>query len=219
MKLLAIETATNVCSVVLKNKDGKLFEERSEVNGVHSENVFLFIQQLMDEHRFDIGDIETILWSEGPGSYTGLRIAASGIKGLLFERDIPLYGVNTLASFAMGIPHEQQSCGKIHAVIDARRKHLYYQSFLWHNGHLAAQDEPKIRSIKEIESRISPHEIVVGTGLNRLDEALLEQANSANENSISAHSLIQLYEAPQTDSLYRKVKAAAFSPKYYNEWK
>ncbi len=83
--ILALETATNVCSVVFRDDDGLMHEKRIEKRGTHSEQLFLFIEDLMDEHGFFISALEAVLVSEGPGSYTGLRISASAVKGLLFQ--------------------------------------------------------------------------------------------------------------------------------------
>src|SRR5699024_2547399 len=90
--LLALETATNVCSVAFCNEEGDVFEKRIDKRGSHSEQVFLFIEELMNEHDFKIEDLEAVLVSEGPGSYTGLRIGASAVKGLLFQSGVTLYG-------------------------------------------------------------------------------------------------------------------------------
>lgn len=217
--LLAIETATDVCSVVFKNKDGASFEKRSETKGSHSENMFLFIQELMKKYSFRIDDLNAVLVSEGPGSYTGLRIAASGVKGFLFGHNVPLYGVNTLASFAMAAINKHVGSLKIHSIIDARRKHLYHQSFSFQDDCLTADNEPEIRSIKKIQRLIQPNDVVIGTGLSRLDELQLEKVGLIDKNDISARSLIELYEMENKVSFFREVDPAEFSPQYYNKWK
>ena len=69
-----------------------------------------------------------VLLGAGPGSYTGLRVAASAVKGLLFGQDVTLFGVNTLAGFAAGM-NEFTGDQNVHVIIDARRTHVYTQSF------------------------------------------------------------------------------------------
>jgi tRNA threonylcarbamoyladenosine biosynthesis protein TsaB len=125
--ILAIETSTPVCSVALQNSAGRILEKRIEGRGVHSDHTFLFAEELMERADTSISGLEAVLFSNGPGSYTGLRIGAAAIKGLLFGREIPLFTFPTLLAFAAGAMGRQSS-GTIHAVIDARRNHLYYQS-------------------------------------------------------------------------------------------
>jgi tRNA threonylcarbamoyl adenosine modification protein YeaZ len=71
--ILAIETATNICSVCFQDNEGKVFEKRTERKGSHSELLFLFIRELMTEYSFKMSDLDSVLVSTGPGSYTGLR--------------------------------------------------------------------------------------------------------------------------------------------------
>lgn len=217
--LLALETATDVCSVVFKNENGEVFEKLSHTKGTHSENLFLFIDELMAAHSFKIKELNAALVSEGPGSYTGLRIAASGVKGLLLGSHVPLYGVNTLASFAMAATVKQPETTFIHSVIDARRKHLYHQSFSFKAGKLEALNAIEIRPIEKVEQMIEPEDVIIGTGLNRLNPAILQNAILMGEEAISSASLISLFEQTEANQFYRKVDAAEFSPKYYNQQK
>ena len=124
--ILAYETSTNICSVAFQNAEGEVFEKRIQGRSVHSDNLFLFTQQLTKEHDFKIEDLDAVLVSNGPGSYTGLRIAASAIKGIVFGKDVNLFACNTLASFAMA---KENNSRAIHSIIDARRTHVYHQAF------------------------------------------------------------------------------------------
>ncbi len=221
--LLGLETATNICSVAFQNEEREIFEKRSETHNSHSENLFLFIEGFLKEHDFNVSDLEAVLVSEGPGSYTGLRIAASGVKGLLFGGNVPLFGVNTLASFAMAaaravsnVSLETSEAPKIHSIIDARRKHLYHQSFRIKTGQLSAVEPIKVREIDEFEKMVQPHEVIIGTGLERIDESISQKVQLLDETTISAQSLIQLFEEDHTDSFYQKADPAAFSPEYYS---
>jgi tRNA threonylcarbamoyl adenosine modification protein YeaZ len=213
--ILAIETATDVCSVAFENDAGEIFESRAESRGSHSEKLFLFIKALMDEHEFTINDIEAVLVSEGPGSYTGLRIAASGVKGLLFGADTELYGVQTMASFAMAALEAEPSASRIHAIIDARREHVYHQPFTIKDEALEASGELGTVAIASFENTVQPGDVIVGTGMDRLDNKLIPKVRCFGKETISARSLIQLYHRKDRQSLLQKVSAAEFDPKYY----
>jgi tRNA threonylcarbamoyladenosine biosynthesis protein TsaB len=212
--LLAIETATDVCSVVYRDESGELFEKRTGQRGQHSEKLFVFIQELMDEHNFRMADLKGVIVSEGPGSYTGLRIAASAVKGLLYDLNVPLYGANTLASFARSALSADNTLKRIHAVIDARRVHLYHQLFSVKEGGLEPQTEVTVRPVKEVEKMLGREEGLVGTGLKRLDYDSIKKTNRFDESFISARSLITLYNTADK-RLIRQDSPEQFKPRYY----
>lgn len=215
---LALETATDVCSVGYKNGNGEAFEKRSETKSTHSENLFLFIKELMKEHSFKIADLNAVLVSEGPGSYTGLRIAASGVKGLLFGADVPFFGVNTLASFATSAVNSRYPAPgtgfRIHSIVDARRKHLYYQQFVF-DKQLKSQIATQVIPIVKFEERVKENEIIIGSGLNRVNEKIKDKAIILGKRYITAKSLIEIYQSENTDFI-SEVKPEKFVPKYYS---
>ncbi|MEX2367993.1 MAG: tRNA (adenosine(37)-N6)-threonylcarbamoyltransferase complex dimerization subunit type 1 TsaB, partial [Balneolaceae bacterium] len=169
--VLAIETATAVCSVALGDTDGMIDERRETGKGIHSEKLFVFLEELMHAHQIGAEHLSAVLLSGGPGSYTGLRIGAAAVKGLLFQADIPLYILGTLESMAVRALLEKPGIQKIHAVIDARRKHLYHQVFFIQD-EIIRRSEPALRSIEKLGEEIQPGDAVIGTGTDRLPEAL-----------------------------------------------
>lgn len=209
--ILAYETSTNICSVAFQDRDEIIHEKRIQGRSVHSDNMFLFTQQLMEEHDFKITDLETVLVSNGPGSYTGLRIAASGIKGLMFGTEVDLYAVNTLASFAMGINPQKGST--IHSIIDARRTHVYHQSFVFEEG-LQKVSKSNVIELSELEQILEPKNILVGTGIDRVDPKALEQINVFDESSISGISLIELFSSSNNEQHCIKTKPVDLNSNY-----
>ncbi|WP_372636436.1 tRNA (adenosine(37)-N6)-threonylcarbamoyltransferase complex dimerization subunit type 1 TsaB [Fodinibius sp.] len=212
--LLALETATDVCSVAFCNRDGDLFEKRVEKRGAHSEQLFLFIGELMEEHDFRITELSALLVSEGPGSYTGLRISASAVKGLLFQTEVPLYGVNTLASFAAGAVEDASPAGAIHAVIDARRVHVYHQQFRFSGAALTAASEVEVLPIDAFESMVASGDVIIGTGLNRIGEDIRAKSRTLGSDAITAKSLVKLYRQGY-EEFFHRASPASFEPKYY----
>lgn len=213
--ILAIETATDVCSVAFENGAGKVFEKRTESHGSHSEKLFQFIRELMEDQAFGVGDLDAVLVSEGPGSYTGLRIAASGVKGLLFGSDVPLYGVSTLASFAAAAYKETEAPAPIHAVIDARRKHVYYQQLTVETGVITACGEVETVPISSFGKMVESGDVIIGTGLERLDESVTKKAYCFEKEFISARSLIQLYYRKESAHFMQVTRPQEFDPRYY----
>lgn len=212
--ILALETATKVCSVAFRDEEGRVYERRIEKLGSHSEKLFTFIEELQKEHRFDIRDLDSILVSEGPGSYTGLRVSASAVKGLLFETDVTLYGIDTLAAFALEPGRELSGGGRIHSIIDARRVHVYHRSFEIRDGALQARDEVEVIPIEAFEKMVRKGDAIVGSGLNRLSDEVLSRADTYGLQAVSATSLIELFKQGMS-AFFEKRSPESFEPKYH----
>lgn len=125
--ILNIETATKNCSVALA-KDGKtiLCKEIAEEGYSHAERLHVFIEAIIKEAGIALQDLSAIAVSQGPGSYTGLRIGVSAAKGLCYALDIPLIAVDTLQALAAQVTI---SSGLIIPMIDARRMEVYSAIF------------------------------------------------------------------------------------------
>lgn len=219
--ILALETSTEVCSVSLRLSDGSIDERRIAERGSHSEKLFVFIRELFEEHSCGVDDLDAVLMSGGPGSYTGLRISASAVKGLLFQREVPLWSANTLASFAAGLMGKSND-QRIHGVIDARRKHLYHQLFEVESGRLKPLNEVMIRPLDDFENWVESGDALIGTGIERLPGEVQDRATCFGIDHISARSLMVLYEMHQNNKLdegeeplFRQVDVAEFEPRYY----
>jgi len=125
--ILNIETATKNCSVALA-KEGKtiLCKEIAEEGYSHAERLHVFIEAIITETGITFQDLSAIAVSQGPGSYTGLRIGVSAAKGLCFALDIPLIAVDTLQVLAS---QAKVHDGLIIPMLDARRMEVYSAIF------------------------------------------------------------------------------------------
>jgi tRNA threonylcarbamoyladenosine biosynthesis protein TsaB len=125
--ILNLETATKNCSVALA-KDGKtiICKEVSELGYSHAEQLHVFIEEIVNEAGITFKDLAAIAVSQGPGSYTGLRIGVSAAKGLCFALNIPLIAIDTLQTLASQV---NVSEGLIVPMIDARRMEVYSAIF------------------------------------------------------------------------------------------
>ena len=121
--ILNIETATKNCSVSLSN-EGKTMvcKEIAEQNFSHAEKLHLFIAEVLSENNLKFSDLKAVAVSQGPGSYTGLRIGVSSAKGFCYALNIPLIAVDTLQLLAKQIQIEK---GIILPMIDARRMEVF----------------------------------------------------------------------------------------------
>lgn len=210
--ILAIETSTPVCSVALGKGRRSIIEKRIEGRSVHSERTFEFIKELLDRHSLKVKDLDAVLFSNGPGSYTGLRIGASAIKGLLFQQDVPLYTLPTLLSFV--IPLLKENYPAIHAVIDARRQHLYHQKVKKGLGETVDVSEVKVVEIGKVQEQIKKGDTVVGTGWERLDVKNREEIAWFGTEAISAKNLIWGWNDHELKKRFEKADVESFEPEY-----
>lgn len=109
-------------------KDGVtlLCKEMAEEGYSHAEHLHVFIEEIIKESGIAFQDLSAIAVSQGPGSYTGLRIGVSAAKGLCYALDIPLIAIDTLQTLARQV---KQTEGCIVPMIDARRMEVYSAIF------------------------------------------------------------------------------------------
>lgn len=135
MKLLAIETTGAKASVALVDELGTVTVQGSDETMNHLQHLIPMIQQLMTNCALSINDISGILVSEGPGSFTGIRIGMATAKALAQALKVPIVGVPTLRAFAY---HFQRGDVVACPVFDARREQVYSGAYVW-NGNEAVQ--------------------------------------------------------------------------------
>lgn len=126
MKILLIETATQICSVALA-VDGTIVSRRdSDTPNAHSTRLSVFIDEVLKECSLTPRDLDAVCVSAGPGSYTGLRIGVSTAKGFCYALGIPLISVSTLFSMAALYYRQHPDYkGLVCPMIDARRMECY----------------------------------------------------------------------------------------------
>lgn len=122
MTILCIETSTSVCSAAVC-KDGTLIKQCINYEGSnHARLLPMYIEELLSFAREQHLSIDAVALSEGPGSYTGLRIGASTAKGLCYGLNVPLIPVPTLEVLCEASGVKQ---GRLIPMIDARRMEVY----------------------------------------------------------------------------------------------
>jgi tRNA threonylcarbamoyladenosine biosynthesis protein TsaB len=142
--ILNIETATKNCSVAIsKDRQTILCKEIAEEGYSHAERLHVFIEAIIQEAGISFQDLKAIAVSQGPGSYTGLRIGVSAAKGLCYALNIPLIAVDTLQILASQVKITE---GLIVPMLDARRMEVYSAIF---NSKLEKQRDIQAEIITE----------------------------------------------------------------------
>ncbi|MDA8419753.1 MAG: tRNA (adenosine(37)-N6)-threonylcarbamoyltransferase complex dimerization subunit type 1 TsaB [Pseudomonadota bacterium] len=122
MKVLALETSTPACSAALW-VDGDI-RERFETGSQHSHRILSMVGELLDSAGLHLAGLDAIAFGRGPGSFTGLRIAAAVTQGLAFAADLPVLPVSSLAALAQG-----EGKGRVLAALDARMNQVYWGAY------------------------------------------------------------------------------------------
>ncbi|MHB8252308.1 MAG: tRNA (adenosine(37)-N6)-threonylcarbamoyltransferase complex dimerization subunit type 1 TsaB [Acidiferrobacter sp.] len=156
MNILAIETATPVASVAVQ-VGGRVFARFIQDPAARAEGVLDLLRVVLAEAQTELGTMEAIAFGRGPGSFTGLRVAAAVAQGLAYAKGLPVIPISSLAALA------QESSGtEILAAIDARRDEIYYGFFRRSEGGLVEAVGPE--RLGPPSSLTRPHGAYVGVG-------------------------------------------------------
>ncbi|MDT0593935.1 tRNA (adenosine(37)-N6)-threonylcarbamoyltransferase complex dimerization subunit type 1 TsaB [Glaciecola petra] len=132
MNILAIDTATEACSVALSigSNTDSIFDICPQQ---HSQQILPMLDTILMRNNIKIADLDAIAYGRGPGSFTGVRIAASTVQGLALGSNLPVIEVSTLATLAQQ-NYDEYRLESTLALIDARMKEVYAGSFTIVNG-------------------------------------------------------------------------------------
>jgi tRNA threonylcarbamoyladenosine biosynthesis protein TsaB len=207
--ILHIETATTNCSVSVA-EDGKLLavKEQDTPNYSHSEQLHVFIDEVLHVASLKITDLDAISVSKGPGSYTGLRIGVSAAKGLCFALDIPLLSLPTLQIMQCQLPTSTYDFSI--PLLDARRMEVYSAVFD-KNGTQVQETKAEIIDATSFLTFLNRGKVLLlGSGAEKCQQ-LVKHPNLSFDTGVvpSARGMCQLS--------FKKFKAGIFEDVAYFE--
>ncbi|WP_416422818.1 tRNA (adenosine(37)-N6)-threonylcarbamoyltransferase complex dimerization subunit type 1 TsaB [Pseudomonas sp. App30] len=132
--LLALDTATEACSVALLH-DGKVLSHYEVIPRLHAQKLLPMIQALLGEAGIGLSAVDAIAFGRGPGAFTGVRIAIGVVQGLAFGLDRPVLPVSNLALLAQRALREQ-GARQVAAAIDARMDEVYWGCYQADGGEM-----------------------------------------------------------------------------------
>lgn len=212
--ILNIETSTKNCSIALA-KDGEMIvcREIAEMGYSHAEKLHVFIEEILVEANLKFSDLNAVAVSQGPGSYTGLRIGVSAAKGLCYALDIPLIAVDTLEVLASQIAIEE---GVIVPMIDARRMEVY--SAIFDKNHQKIRDTKAEILTEESFSDLNQTVYFVGDSSQKA-KTLLQKDNLIFLDDIIYPSAKQMTKKSYTlFTINRFESVAYFEPLYLKDF-
>ena len=166
MKILAIDASGIVASVAIASEDEMIAEYTIKNKKTHSQTLLPMIDKVLKFTETDIKDIDYIAVTEGPGSFTGLRIGAATAKGLAQACNIPIVSVSTLEALAYNVFETDKL---ICSIMDARRDNVFGAIYVRENDGLEVIKEQAALPIEEMINelnRIGKNVIFVGDGIS-----------------------------------------------------
>lgn len=166
--ILALDSSTEACSCALLTPDG-LFERYVVRPREHTRLMLPLIEELLAEAGFRLQDLDALAYGRGPGSFTGLRIAAGVVQGLAFGLDRPVLSVSTLEALALQVLDCGAQSPLYLACIDARIDEVYWAFYATDQGMPRRLDEehlskPELLRLPEGQEPAQPM-VAVGNGL------------------------------------------------------
>jgi tRNA threonylcarbamoyladenosine biosynthesis protein TsaB len=161
MRLLAIDTATPICGVALVHHGSVEAAVSLDIGQTHTRTVMDAIMSIMRFCGIDLQQIDGFAVTRGPGSFTGLRIGISTVKGLATAMDKSMAGVSTLEALAT---QAHTGCELICPMIDARRGEVYWTLFHRQQGQLAPLLPEQVGPAEKVVEQIDGACCFIGNG-------------------------------------------------------
>lgn len=198
MRILAVDSSTNVASCAIM-EDGKLLGEAMVNDKVtHSQKLLPLISDTLKRCQLKVADIDVFAVSEGPGSFTGLRIGVVTVNSLAQATDKPVVGISSLESIAQNVAISEKI---IVPIIDARRDRVFTAIYSSIEGQLKTVQEPdvmEVTTLLEILDKRTEDILFVGEGVDGYREKITEYMGtkshmaSDNLNISKASSVAEL---------------------------
>lgn len=150
MRILAIDTATEACSVALLN-NGKVTAHFELCAREHTQRILPLVQAQLQQEAIALNELDGLAFGKGPGSFTGVRIGTGIAQGLALGAELPLVGVSTLKAMAQGA-WRLQSAERVLAAIDARMGEVYWAEY--------QRDEQGVWQGEETEAVLKPEDVL-----------------------------------------------------------
>jgi tRNA threonylcarbamoyladenosine biosynthesis protein TsaB len=206
MRILAVDTATKSCSVAIVEEESVIAETTLFIEQTHSKHLMEMIDTVLNLSGLTVSELDGFAVTRGPGSFTGLRIGISSIKGFAMASGKPVVGVSSLDSLAM------QCCFSPYLVsplLDAHKGEVYFSRYRFENGYLKKEVREQAFSPVRAVYDINEPCLFVGDGAriyqNKIKDQIGDLAHFAPpyQNTIRASTVAHIsmakFEINDTD--------------------
>lgn len=183
MKLLALETANEQCSVSLIDEVQELFFQLDARPKAQTQTILPLIEQALLKTGIQLSDLTAIAFSRGPGSFSGVRINAAVAQALAWSQDLPVIPISSLQALAQAA-YRLTGLTQVSAVLDARMKEVYIANFsLDDHGIMQAVDAEKLLNYEDAAD-YSQFEII-GSGSELINPDLVKSSDDSMSKIIA----------------------------------
>lgn len=155
MRILALDCSAKSVSAAIAENGTLICEGFLNIQLTHSETLMPICEQVLSNSRLTLKDIDAMAVTAGPGSFTGVRIGISAVKGMCFADKKPVYSFSTLDAMALAFEGGAGFNGIICCLMDARREQFYNALFKAKNGKITRICEDRIITAKELEAELN----------------------------------------------------------------
>lgn len=159
---LAVNTSSRVLSIALCSRHSEVFEANLEGTPRHSDELIDLIEEGLNHLGLKKEEINQLIWGLGPGSFTGLRIGLSVLKGLHLGLGKQSFGISSLDLIALGAG---MVTGELVVCVDARRERIYTAIYRFRNGSVQKIVQDSLFSFDELRKRIKTGTVCTGDAL------------------------------------------------------
>lgn len=164
MKILSFDTSNNLASVAIINGSEILAYNITKQSSQQAEKLFQLIDESLSHANLNLNDLDLVSITNGPGSFTGVRIALAAALGMELGCKAPFIALSNFQALAWHA-RESHPNKKIAVILDARRDQVYFQLF---SPILEALTAPKLLSIEDLLKSIDDDMILIGDGIKFL---------------------------------------------------
>jgi tRNA threonylcarbamoyladenosine biosynthesis protein TsaB len=223
MRVLAVETSTLAGGVALVEGERLVAEYLLDVSVTHSERLLAAIDHVVADAGWTPRDLQGLAVAVGPGSFTGLRVGISTIKGLGLALGLPIAAVPTLDAMAAAMPW---AALPVCPVLRARRNEVYAALYRWNGEGFARESDYLAVAPDALSAQLREPTLVFGDGADAIESpqarrvpapcrvpspacvAILGRARLALGETVSAADLTPFYLRPSEAELRRRVAAS-----------
>ena len=165
LPILAVETSGDLCSVAIKKDTDNYVESRIQQKHIHSEKLLSLIENVQNIAQLGIEELGSIAVSIGPGSFTGLRIGLSAVKGLAFGAGLNIVPVPTFESLAYQIAKYIPEKTAFVIANKVNVEELYFAKFIREKDNYKIIHELELVGRNDANKLIKPNELIFGNGI------------------------------------------------------
>ncbi|MDQ9832150.1 tRNA (adenosine(37)-N6)-threonylcarbamoyltransferase complex dimerization subunit type 1 TsaB [Acinetobacter soli] len=215
MKVLALETANEQCSVALIDQHQELFFQLDDRAKAQTQTILPMIETALRDMQTELHELTAIAFSRGPGSFSGVRINAAVTQALAWANDLPVIAVSTLQALAQAA-YQTHQLQQVTAVLDARMQEVYLANYVLDDAGIMQLDGEE-RLLNYADAQAAAQFTVVGSGAHLIATtetqvsavqpnahhiALLARHYALNEQWVPAEQALPVY---LRDNAWKKI--------------